>query len=104
MSEEVTTTTTKTLHLQRTSEANIVPADWGRAEIDRVLSTLSKDQRADAVIVGWRGLSVQYPHRMSDVEYAQARRDALAQIVKDALADGVVTVDEMAALLAATSQ
>lgn len=92
--------TTRTLHLQRTSEANKVPAEWARAEIARVLGSLSAEQRSAAVIVGWAGCSLEYQHAMTDLEYERALREQLAADVRLAIADGVITPDELAQLAA----
>lgn len=87
--------TNRTLHLQRTSETNSVPLEWARAEMARVAGPLTSEQRAAAVLVGWSGCSVQYPHAMTDVEYERALRDELAERVRRAVADGVITADEL---------
>lgn len=90
--------TTRTLHLQRTSETNSVPLEWARSEMARAAGPLTAEQRSAAVLVGWTGCSVQYPHAMSDLEYERALRDELAESVRRAIADGVITADELADL------
>lgn len=90
----------KTLHLQRTSEDDAVPALWAAGEIERVLGPLTPEQRQSAVLVGWRSNRIEYQHRMSDVEYATARRLELMAAVREAIADGVLTEQERAALAA----
>ena len=47
--------TTKTLHLERTSEADKVPARWAIAEQQRQFDLLTKEQQDGALLCGWTG-------------------------------------------------
>lgn len=86
--------TTKTAHLQRTSEAEQVPAAWAVAEVSRVLDALPAAERDSAMLTGWAGASIVYTHRRSDLEVAQERAAMLARELRPGM-----TADEVADLL-----
>lgn len=90
---------TRTLHLQRTSETDEVPVEWARSEITRVLGPLTADERATAVLRGWRGVSVAYQHRRSDLEVTQDRLALLLQGLRTGAATGL-TREQIEALIA----
>ena len=96
-------TTTRIAHLERTSEADRVPLRWAYAELKRAHDLLPADAQAEAVYCGWRDGRIEYPHRLTDVEYERANKEHLARVMQQALADGIVTVDEMAAMSAAAA-
>ncbi len=76
--------TTRTIHLERTSEEDKVPARWAAAQIEFALAPLTEEQRDQAVITNWRGASIEYQHRLSDLELAQARAQAMADDLRNA--------------------
>ena len=86
--------TEKTIHLERTSESNAEPAVWVMAEIQRHLETLPREVRTQVLFHGWRDSSLSYPHRMSDLELAQARIALLEQRLRAGIARGGLTPDE----------
>ena len=92
---------TKTLHLERTSEADSVPAIWACAEIQRQLNTLTPDQRQTAMLQGWTHARIDYQYERDQLEVAQARMLALVSDLRQQAAKGHVTRDEFEAALAA---
>ncbi|MGL4557591.1 MAG: hypothetical protein ACRCV5_08820 [Afipia sp.] len=96
------TIVTKTVHLERTSEADSVPVEWARGELARVLKALPQDEQSTAMLVGWRGLSVQYRHRRTDLEVAQDRLALLLQGLRTGAASGM-TREQIEALIAQVS-
>lgn len=92
---------TLTVHLQRTSEADEVPAVWALGELQAKLAAMPAEQRATVMLQGWRGAKLTYPHRRSDLEVAQARAALLAQGLRLGLDRGGLSRDEMEALLKA---
>lgn len=95
--------TTKTLHLERTSEADKVPARWAIAEQQRQFDLLTKEQQDGAVFCGWTGNRIEYQHRLTDVEYERAGKEQLAALIQQFMADGVLTADEATALVQAAA-
>lgn len=83
--------TTKTAHLNRTSEADAVPAAWAVAEISRVLASLPTTERDSAMLTGWRGASVTYTHRRTDLEVAQDRLALLLSTLRMGEASGLTS-------------
>ncbi len=96
-------TTTRIAHLERTSEADRVPLRWAYAELKRAHDLLPADAQAEAVYCGWRDGRIEYPHRLTDVEYERAGKEQLAAMIQQFMADGVLTADEATALVQAAA-
>lgn len=90
----------KTIHLERTSESDAEPAVWVISEIQRHLNTLPEAQREDVKFHGWRDSVLTYPHRLSDLELAQARIALLEQRLRAGITRGGLTPDEGTTALA----
>lgn len=82
---------TRTAHLERTSEADAVPAVWAVAEINRVLAALPATERDSAMLTGWRGASVVYTHRRTDLEVTQDRLALLLSTLRMGEASGLTS-------------
>lgn len=78
-----------TAHLQRTSETNSVPAAWALAELSRVIAKIPEASRDSATLIGWNGLRVDYTHRRTDLEVAQAKLAALMSTLRLAESGGL---------------
>lgn len=89
---------TKTVHLERTSETDSVPVEWARGELARALNQIG-DGKSTAMLVGWRGLSVQYKHRRTDLEVTQDRLALLLQGLRTGAVAGM-TREQIEALIA----
>lgn len=76
--------TTRIIHLQRTSETDQVPVVWAIAELQSKIVPLPPDERSEAMLCGWRDTRIEHPHRLSDLEYAQAQRATLANGLRNA--------------------
>lgn len=92
--------TEKTIHLERTSESNEEPAVWVIAQIQSKLEALPRELRTQVLFHGWRDSSLSYPHRMSDLELAQARNSLLVQHLQAGITRGSLSRDELLAALA----
>lgn len=84
----------RTTHLERTSEADQVPAAWAVAEIQRKLDAMPIDERTSAMLNGWRDNSISSTYRRTDLEVAQERAAVLASGIRPGM-----TPDEVADLL-----
>ena len=93
--------TTKTAHLERTSEADKVPAEWAIAEIRRHLDGLTVDERKTAMLCGWTHAKLEYQHERDPLEMAQDRLTMLREGILAGSSRGEMTRDELLALLAA---
>lgn len=82
---------TRTAHLQRTSEADQVPAAWAAAEIERVISGLPAAERDSAMLTGWSRASIVYTHRRTDLEVAQDRLALLMTTLRQGQASGLTS-------------
>lgn len=82
---------TRTVHLERTSEADQVPAAWAAAEITRALASLSATERESAMLTGWRDSAVLYVHRRTDLEVAQDRLAVLLSALRMGEASGLTS-------------
>lgn len=80
---------TKTAHLERTSDTDVVPARWAAAEISRIVSQLPLAEQDSAVLTGWRGARIEYQHRRSDLEVAHDRLAILMQALQVNAASGM---------------
>lgn len=85
---------TRIAHLQSTSEADQVPCAWAVAEVNRVVAALPAAERDSAMLNGWRGVSISYTHRRTDLEVVQGRLALLLAGVRPGM-----TEDEVAELL-----
>lgn len=92
--------TEKTIHLERTSESDAEPARWVIAQIQSKLDALPAGVRDDVKFHGWRDSRLTYPHRMSDLELAQARNSLLVQHLQAGITRGSLSRDELLAALA----
>lgn len=81
--------TTKTTHLERTSEADQVPAEWASAEIRRALASIPPEARSSAMFTGWRDSRIDWQHRRTDLEVAQERAAVLLQALQVNAAAGM---------------
>lgn len=81
----------RTAHLERTSDANQVPAAWAVAEINRALAALPPEERASAMFNGWRDSSITYTHRRSDLEVSQERLALLVSTLRRGEAAGLTS-------------
>lgn len=70
--------TRKTIHLEGTSETDEVPVQAAINRLQYAIQGLTQTEQDSAVVSGWRGVAVQYEHRMSDIDLAQARLMLLA--------------------------
>jgi hypothetical protein len=95
--------TTKTMHLQRTSETNEVPLQWAIATLQAARDMTPTDSRAGAILQGWAGCRITYEVRMDDVEYERANKALLSELITRSLADGVLTAEEATALVQAAT-
>lgn len=82
---------TRTAHLNRTSEDDQVPAAWAVAEITRALAALPTTERDSAMLTGWRGASIVYTHRRTDLEVAQDRLALLLSTLRIGEASGLTS-------------
>ena len=80
-----------TKHLERTSEADRVPATWAAAEIMRVVNALPAAERDSAMLTGWAGASIVYTHRRTDLEVAQDRLALLMSTLRMGEASGLTS-------------
>lgn len=89
---------TKTVHLDRTSETDQVPAAWAVAQIQRQLGTIPSIERDSAMLHGWRGAKLTHQHQRDPLEVERERVEILRRGLAAANRDGL-TVDQVAALL-----
>lgn len=90
---------TRVVHLERTSEADAVPAQWAVAEINRKLLAIPEVSRASAMLTGWRGAAIEYQHKRTELEVAQDRLALVVGVLRGKT-DGM-SGDEIKALLEA---
>lgn len=85
-------------NFQKTND-DVVGLSWAIAYLNSLNNQIPTEERASAIVSGWKGVCVNYTHTLTEQQVLKMKLDRVKEVVANAPREGL-TAEDIAKLMA----